>query len=82
METHRLLYRIKPQDIAYLRGTVESYDGMAVVKTADPRAGVVELRVAPGCDGLVQGILDHLARCEGLELTPLETWPPDPPDPA
>jgi hypothetical protein len=78
METLRLLCRIKPQHIAYLRMTIESYDGMAVVKTVDPRAGAVELRVAPGCEGHIREILDHLSRCEDLPITPMRTVPPDP----
>lgn len=77
METLKVLYRIKPQDIAYLRGTIESYDGMAIVKTVDPQEGVVELRIAPGCEGLIQEILDYLSKCENIPLTPIRTSPPD-----
>ena len=71
METTKSLYKIKPRDIAYLRGTIESYDGMAIVKTVDPHAGVVEVRVAPGCEGLIREILDHLNRTENVRLTPI-----------
>jgi hypothetical protein len=78
METLKILYRIKPRHIAYLRGTVESYDGMAIVKTVDPQAGVVEVRVAPGCEGLIQEIVDHLVRIENLQLTPIGTSEPNP----
>lgn len=61
-----------------MRGTIESYDGMAVVKTVDPQAGVVELRIAPGCEGLIQKILNHLSRRENLEMTAINTPLTDP----
>lgn len=81
MVTHKVLYRIKPHHIAYLRWTIESYDGMAVVKTVDPQAGVVELRVAPGCEGLIQEIVDHLTRFENVQLIPISNSLTDPLDP-
>jgi len=68
METHKVLYRIPRRDIAYLRMTMESYDGMAVVRTVDPRAALVELQISPGCETFVQEILDHLTIQENIPL--------------
>jgi hypothetical protein len=53
----------------YLRATVESYDGMAVVRTVDPHEAVIELLVAPGCESLVMGLIDDLRKNENLAVT-------------
>jgi hypothetical protein len=71
METIRILVRVRPEDIAYLRSTIESYDGAAVVSTLDPGRAVIELRVSPGCEGLVLEILEALRMSEGLDLAPV-----------
>jgi hypothetical protein len=71
METLRILVRVRPEDIAYLRSTIESYDGAAVVSTLDPGRAVIELRVSPGCEGLVLEILSALRTSEGLLLAPV-----------
>ena len=53
----------------YLRATVESYDGMAVVRTVDPHEAVIELLVAPGCESLVMELVDDLRNKENLAIT-------------
>ena len=37
------------REISYLRFIFESYDGVAVLTTADPRTGIVVLHIAPDC---------------------------------
>ncbi len=60
MDTHSKFFRLSRKDIAYLKFVVESYEGMAVVRTCDPREAVVELMVAPGwekeADQLIEGL--------------------------
>lgn len=73
METSRFLFRVRPQEIAYLRSTLESYDGMAVVSTVDPAGAVVEVRVAPDCEEFIFELLEDLVRMEGLELERVST---------
>jgi hypothetical protein len=48
MDTQSRYYRIHRRDIAYFKFILESYDGMAVVRTKDPYEAIVELMVAPG----------------------------------
>jgi hypothetical protein len=67
-ETARFVFRVNRKDIAYLRATVESYDGMAVVRTIDPSAALIEMRVSPGCQETLLELVDHLARSEALPL--------------
>ncbi|SPD75557.1 conserved hypothetical protein [uncultured Desulfobacterium sp.] len=69
--TIRRLYRVDRKDIAYLRTTLESYDGMAVVSTIDQYDARVEVAIAPGCEEIIFGLLDSLRSNEGLSITEL-----------
>ena len=68
METIRQMFWVDRKQIAYLRMTFESYDGMAVVRTVNPHKAVVELLIAPGCQSLVTELVDDLVRREVLRL--------------
>ena len=61
METNRRIFRVDRREISYLRGIIESYDGMAVVRTIDPQEALIELQISPGCEDLIQELTDHLA---------------------
>ncbi|MCD6296862.1 MAG: DUF4911 domain-containing protein [Deltaproteobacteria bacterium] len=67
METIKHIFRVNRRDISYLRWTIESYDGMAVVRTLNPHAAFIEIMISPGCEDLVLELLDSL-RKEGLSL--------------
>ena len=56
------------REINYLKITIESYDGMAVVKTIDPYAALIELQISPGCETLVFELLDSLADVESIPI--------------
>lgn len=68
METIRRRFIVERSDIAYIRVTVESYDGMAVVRTIDPRAALIELQIAPGCEDMIMKLLDHLSEREAVPM--------------
>ena len=71
MQTIKRLFRVDRRDINYLRTTIESYDGMAVVSTLDPAQAFLEIRISPGCEQLISELLDSL-REEGLDLVTLK----------
>ena len=48
MDTQSRYLRLRRKDIAYFKFIIESYEGMAVVRTKDPHEAVIELMVAPG----------------------------------
>ena len=73
METIKKIYRVDRREINYLRVIIESYDGMAVVKTIDPYEALIELQISPGCEGLISELLDYLRRNEAINLTPLNS---------
>ncbi len=46
---------------------MESYDGMAVVRTVDPKTAIIELSIAPGCEDMVEELLNSLNK-EGIPV--------------
>jgi hypothetical protein len=83
LETTKRKFRVKREDIHYLRTTIEAYDGMAVVRTVDsgdpgsqrcrvdPAEATIELLIAPGCEGLISALIAALREQEGLPLEPV-----------
>ena len=71
METIKLSFQVERRDISYLRWIIESYDGMAMLKTIDPYKAIVELQITPGCETLVLELLDSLKEREGIRLIPI-----------
>ena len=67
MKTIKRFFRVDRRDINYLRTTIESYDGMAVVSTLDPIQAYLEIRISPGCEQLISELLDSLKE-EGIDL--------------
>jgi hypothetical protein len=68
METVKFTRKVDRGEISYIRYTLESYDGMAFVKTLDPRESLIEILVSPGCEDLVCSLLDDLVKEEGIRL--------------
>jgi len=62
MDTQSKYYRLHRKDIAYFKFVIESYDGMAVVRTKDPYEAIVELMVAPGWEKDVDEVIEGLQR--------------------
>jgi hypothetical protein len=61
MDTISLFLQIPPREIAYLNFVFESYEGVAAVRTVDPREGIVELMVSPHYQEETREILMSLA---------------------
>jgi hypothetical protein len=68
MDTQSRYFRVRRQDIAYFKFIIESYEGMAVVRTKDPDEAIVELMVAPGWEKDLEMVLRGLR-----EEIPLES---------
>jgi len=71
MESIKRVFRVERRDINYLRSTIESYDGMAVVKTLDPHNAYIEVRISPGCEALVLELMNSFSKEEGLKIEDL-----------
>jgi len=72
METVRKIFRVDRKEINYLRTTLESYDGMAVVRTIDPHEARIEIMISPGCEDLIFELLGSLIKDEGLLIVDLD----------
>jgi hypothetical protein len=73
MDTQSRYFRIHRKDIAYFKFIIESYEGMAVVRTKDPYEAVVELMVAPGWEKDVVEVLEGLRKEIPLEPLPSDS---------
>ncbi len=62
MDTRSRYLRLRREDIAYFKFIIESYEGLAVVRTKDSSEAIVELMVAPGFEKDVDKVLEGLRR--------------------
>ncbi|MGO8990783.1 MAG: DUF4911 domain-containing protein [bacterium] len=62
MDTQSRYFRLHRKDIAYFKFIIESYEGMAVMRTKDPHEAIVELMVAPGWEKDLEEVLDGLQK--------------------
>ncbi len=62
MDTESRYFRVRREDIAYFKFIIESYEGMAVVRTKDPHEAIVELMVAPGWEKDLEEVLRGLRK--------------------
>jgi predicted HD phosphohydrolase len=67
MDTLTYRARIEKTQIGFLNSIIESYEGIAVVRTLHAPSGVVELWVAPCFEDIVTALLHDLAAEIGLE---------------
>ncbi len=62
MKTTKLYFRIDRREIAFLKFIFEAYDGIATITTIDPAAGLILLRIAPGCTDEAKVVLNALKK--------------------
>jgi hypothetical protein len=62
MDTQSRYFRLPRKDIAYFKFIIESYEGMAVVRTKEAGEAVVELMVAPGWEKDLEEVLEGLRK--------------------
>ena len=55
-------YRVDRGQIHFLKFVLEGYDGVAVLRTIDPQEGLVVLQIGPGCQSMVDMIIQDLQR--------------------
>lgn len=64
-----MIFQVDRREICFLRFTLESYDGMAVVSTIDPYLALIEVSIAPGCEKLISELMDALIKDEGMSIS-------------
>ncbi|WP_298038962.1 DUF4911 domain-containing protein [uncultured Desulfuromonas sp.] len=70
-------YRLPKQQIATLRFTLESYDGLAFVRTLAPREAVVEIAWPPSRSADAEALLAALEQeCEMVKVPRPQDYTP------
>ena len=64
----RQVVYVDREEIGYLRFTIESYDGMAVVTTIDPYTALIKVSISPGCEEIIFELLASLKHDDGLRI--------------
>lgn len=62
METIQKYYRVDRKEISYLRFIFEAYDGIALIRTVDPAAGIIAFHISPGCVTDAEMIIQDLRK--------------------
>ena len=62
LETLKKFLRIDRREICFLKFILEAYDGIATITTINAHQGIVLLRIAPGCEGDVEAVLQDLKK--------------------
>ena len=62
LETLKKYLRIDRREICFLKFILEAYDGIATLTTINAHQGIVMLRIAPGCEGDVEAVLQDLKK--------------------
>ena len=70
-DTTRVVLRLAPAQIVDLHCFIEGYDDLAVLRTLDAAAGLVEVLVSPGSEEEFENLRLGLCR-EGLPTTRIE----------
>lgn len=60
MDTIALFVQIPSREIAFLTFVLDSYEGVATIRTVDPEKGIVELMVSPHQKEEIKEILSSL----------------------
>ena len=55
-------YRLDPKKIVLLKSLLEGHEGLIVVRTADPKKGIIQLMISPDFLNEVDQIIADLSR--------------------
>jgi hypothetical protein len=53
-------YHVAPVHVAFLRYVLEACDGLAQLRTVDPKRAVVAVSTPPGCEAEVDRVMESL----------------------
>ena len=71
MKSLKLYFKVRREDIGYLSFIIESYSGLAVVRTIDSREALIEILIAPQNGDLFEDLIWNLRTKEKLKLIPV-----------
>ena len=59
-QASKYILSIDRKEICYLQWIIESYDGMASMRTINPANGGIEISIAPGCKEEIASLIRYL----------------------
>ncbi|RLC04756.1 MAG: DUF4911 domain-containing protein [Deltaproteobacteria bacterium] len=62
MESTVQYYRVDRRQIGFLKFILEACDGIVTMSTVDAGLGLISLKIPPGCEGEVTGIMKDLQK--------------------
>ncbi len=71
-------FRVDRKEICFFRFILEAYDGLAALRTLDPRQGIVAVHIAPGRDADFLDLLADLKHSFRIEAVKSDTITDDP----
>lgn len=60
MQTSKYILSVERNEICYLQWIIESYDGMASMRTINPVNGEIEISISPGCEQEIFSLIKYL----------------------
>jgi hypothetical protein len=70
-------FRVPLEQIGYVRAIVEAYDGVALLRAADPKRGEIEWMIGEGLEDEAEVLVRRLGVEAGLiEIARPTDWPP------
>jgi hypothetical protein len=70
VDTKNRYYRIDEAGIGLLKFLIESYEGVAVIRTISTVDSVIEIMIAPGFEAEVEAVIDELR--DEFQITDIE----------
>lgn len=61
-KTSKHILYIEKREICFLQWILESYNGIASMRTRNPENGEIEISIAPGCEQEVRSLMRHLTQ--------------------
>lgn len=65
-DTIQKMYRINRREISFLKFLLESYEGVAMLRTIDKRIALVEIMIPPGFYQTFRNLLNSVAEEMGI----------------
>jgi len=59
-DTETIVGRVPPEEIGYVGALIESYEGIGIVRTRDPQAGIIEFWIIPEFRSVFDEVLGSL----------------------
>ncbi|NVM25684.1 MAG: DUF4911 domain-containing protein [Desulfobacterales bacterium] len=68
MQTSKYILSVRRNEICYLQWIIESYGGMASMRTINPVNGEIEISLSPGCEEEIFSLINYLKEEGGIHV--------------